>query len=119
MDADKKSRTSAMRSLRRLAFSFGVPSKSNAQFTVQRDLQFVNERIRERLRPYDLHGRVLSKEPHVVGIGGFSDIFRGVCLDAKNKEVRVAMKHLRLHVNAAGCQRVSCASAGAGYHISC
>lgn len=74
--------------------------------TLREELHFIDKRILTQLQPYDLCDRVLSKEPRIVGKGTFSDVFRGICRDTENRQVKVAMKRLRLHVNAEECKRV-------------
>ena len=67
--------------------------------TAARDLSFLNPSVLERLKKYDLNGRLLSQEPFAVGYGSFSDVFKGECrYGQEGSIVMAAMKRLRLHV---------------------
>ena len=54
---------------------------------VSRNLDFLDSRILGQLETFDLAGSIEEKEDFAVGIGSFSDVFKGVCVLRERKVV--------------------------------
>ena len=89
-------------------YAFLHHTTTMAPLTAARDLSFLDSHVFSRLKSFDLNGRILSQEPFVVGLGSYSDVYKGACLIAQRGEVMTAMKRLRLHVKAdkGNCKQV-------------
>ena len=72
------------------------PSSSRGRLTIRMDLSVVDAHILQRLEKLDLTGRVQSREEFAVGLGAFSDVFKGVCMMDDRGPVTTAMKRLRI-----------------------
>ena len=83
---------------------------------VSRNLDFLDSRILGQLKPFDLAGSIEEKEEFAVGLGSFSDVFKGVCI-LKEGKVVAAMKRLRVHVDARSCKSVCYPDMSLWYYI--
>ena len=76
------------------------PSSPTRALTVRRNVLSVDPRILSYLDRFNLSDMVQSREDFAVGLGAFSDVFKGLCMVGERGLVMTAMKRLRLQTNA-------------------
>ena len=64
-------------------------------------------KVNTSLRELESRCKLIRKEPGAHGVGGFSDVYQGICSVDSLGEVRVAMKKLRMNLKSVDVARVS------------